>query len=390
MSDFEYRPPADGSEADALIEILVESFRFNREFMTKWRALVGEENLRVVRGGPRITAGLGILDVGQWFGGKLLPMGAIVAVGVAPDVRGSGVGKAMMAEVIRELHGRGVVLSALYASTQRLYRSVGYEQAGSAFRYSAPARAFPADERTLPAHRVDLDHLDTVKALRRAFGRTVNGFLRRNETMWQYTVRPIGAEALAYTVGPASQPEGLIIFRQIPGERGFDLELKDFFATTPRGWGRLCTFIADHRSLADRVFWDGPPVDPRLLLLSEQDFRVEKLERFMLRIVDVPAALAGRGYPSHLTETLALTVDDPLIPENSGAFTLRIEGGEGAVERGGNGGLRVGVRTLAPLFSGLFSATVLAGLGRITGSDDAVATADRIFRGPAPTMTDRF
>jgi predicted acetyltransferase len=393
MRDFKVRPPNDDQEVDGLLELLIESFQFDRELIAKWREIVGRENMRIVLDGARVVAGLAILEVRQWFGGQRLPMGAIAAVGVAPDRRGSGVGAGLMKATLSELRERKIPLSVLYASTMRLYRKVGYEQAGTAVRYSIPAADLPARERDLAVSPLDLGDpadLEIMKSLRREAGRAQNGYLERNDAMWGYLTRVFSTAPRAYLAGSRENPEGFVFFRQTGVPGGLKLELRDLVATTPRALQRLFTFLAGHRSLVTEVHFDGPPSDPRLLLLPEQTFKIEKVERFMVRVVDVPAALTGRGYPAHLDETLAFHLDDPTVPENTGSWTLRVKDGKGSVEPGGRAGLDVDVRTFAPLYTGLHPATALARVGKLTGSEEALAAADRIFGGQEPSMTDHF
>ncbi|MEZ4655657.1 MAG: GNAT family N-acetyltransferase [Candidatus Eisenbacteria bacterium] len=104
--------------------------------MGSYTEQIGRENFRVLLDDRRrIVAGLGIFRPGQWFGGREIPMGAIAAVGVKPELRGGGIAFALMSAAVREMRALGMPLSALYASTSRLYRKVGYEHAGSAYYY---------------------------------------------------------------------------------------------------------------------------------------------------------------------------------------------------------------------------------------------------------------
>ena len=68
---------------------------------------------------------------------------------------------------------------------------------------------------------------------------------------------------------------------------------------------------------------DGGPMDPLLLLMREQDYQVKLLFHWMLRVLDVPAALEARGYPAGVSGTLHLEVEDELFPENRGASCSR-------------------------------------------------------------------
>ncbi len=112
--------------------------------------------------------------------------------------------------------------------------------------------------------------------------------------------------------------------------------------------------------------------------------------RWMLRLVDVRAALEARGYPPGLTARLELEVDDDLLAGNRGRITLEVADGRGSVSDGGAGALKAHVRGLAPLYSGHLDAAALAAIGLVDGSAGALATASAIFAGPAPWMMEIF
>jgi predicted acetyltransferase len=110
----------------------------------------------------------------------------------------------------------------------------------------------------------------------------------------------------------------------------------------------------------------------------------------MLRVVDVERALSERGYPTGLDAELHLAIADDIVPANNASFVLRVAGGKGEVARGGRGSVKVDVRGLAPMYTGLLGAEELKATGYIEGPDDELAIATAIFGGPAPWLADFF
>jgi predicted acetyltransferase len=109
----------------------------------------------------------------------------------------------------------------------------------------------------------------------------------------------------------------------------------------------------------------------------------------MLRLLDAPLALAARGYSTALATTVDLSVTDPVLPENEGAYRLRVADGEGTVEPIAAARLRLDAGALASLYTGWSSAHSLAALGRLTGATDAeLARLDLLFAGPKPWMAE--
>src|SRR5262245_41049785 len=106
--------------------------------MRDWMGLLGVGNVRAVRVEGRVVAGLGLIWMGQWFGGVSVPMVGVTAVGVAPEQRGRGVGIGMLEAMLSEVRAAGVPLSALYPATQTFYQRAGYERAGQRVTYELP------------------------------------------------------------------------------------------------------------------------------------------------------------------------------------------------------------------------------------------------------------
>jgi predicted acetyltransferase len=237
---------------------------------------------------------------------------------------------------------------------------------------------------------VDPAEHEVFHDLQRSFGQRSNGNLDRNRTIWEGKVSARHTKPYAYVVGPESEPVGYVVFHQKEAKGGFDLHVRDMAALTPAAWRRLFTLLGDHRSLAKDVYWDGPSADPRLALLPDVGWRVADHELWMLRIVDVAGALSTRGYPSGLEAELAIEIEDDVVPENAGRYRLAVHGGAGEVGATDAAGLRLDVRALASLYTGLRTASELRDLGKLRGDDEAVAAADRIFAGPEPWMPDHF
>jgi predicted acetyltransferase len=188
--------------------------------------------------------------------------------------------------------------------------------------------------------------------------------------------------------------EGYLVYEQErlkPTSNRHDVSVGDLVTTTSRAARRILGFLATHRSLCESVLLPGGPSEPVLLLPDEDLRETARIDRWMLRLVDVPAALEGRGYASSLRAKVCFDLaPDPLFPDHAGKFVLHVEGGRGVVRRGGDGALRLDVRALAPLYTGHHSAEALASVGLVSGDASALRTASEVFAGPAPTMLDKF
>lgn len=382
-------------EADLqqLGDVLAEAFAFPAGDSPTWLARAGHENARVFRQGGAVAGGLLLVPMGQFWGGRSVRLGGFSAVGVAAHARGSGVATRMMEESLRELRREGFPLAGLYPATQPLYRRVGFEQAGARYEIRGPVSALPEGSHELPVRRFAAEDLPALQRLYAGVARARTGWLDRGPYVWSRIQEPRGHTAHGYVVmDEAGEPEGYtFLARVMKPSFKHDLLLTDLIARSPRGWRRLLTFLRDHGSLAQEVVWFGGADEPLLLPLREQTLAARVYNWWMLRLLDVPAALEARGYPLGLSATLHLEVtEDALFPDNAGRWVLEVSGGEGRVRRGGDGDVRGDVRALASLYSGYRSAVDLAGLGVVSATMRGQETAEAIFGGRAPSMRDQF
>jgi len=388
---FGYGPFRGASEEEAFAQIALQCFNFPSVAWDPYLQRVGRESFRVLRSRGRVLGGLAIYRMGQYFGGRSIPTGGIALVGVPPEVRASGVAKTLMERTLLELHEEGTPLSTLYPATQRLYRKVGYEQAGSRVEYTMPGRSFSEKDRSLSASPVPTTDPAPFTELYKLWAERGNGLLDRNRAIWERVLRPYGEDAIyAYRFGE-ERSEGYVVFTQRRQESGYNLVILDWVALTPAAYRRLLSFLGDHRSLARTVLWYGPAGESLLCLFEEQDaLCVRRQERWMLRIVDAERAISQRGYPADVKGELHLKIHDGLIRANEGRFVLRVANGRGGVERGGRGRLEMDIRALAALYASFLTPIALHSMGWMRGDSASLATATRLFSGPEPWMPDPF
>lgn len=390
-SRVEFGPPEGAEELAAVADIMAQAFAIPPPDSVAWVEKTGLANMRVLRERGTVMATVLPIPMGQWFGGRRVAMAGIGGMGVSPSARGRGSATRLMRRVLEELRGNGFPLSILYPSTQPLYRRVGYEQAGSRFEIRVQGHALNFNERSLTLRPVkDSDQASLQEVYRRyASGR--QGYLDRNPYIWDRVSHPRNEPAYGYLVeGPGGVEGYVYLLRRRKVDIRQEIFLTDFVAVTPAAARRLLSFLGDHRSLAQEVVWCGGPADPLLYLLSEQSYQVHWLFHWMMRVLDVPAALEARGYPAGVTGTLHLEVQDDLFPENCGSFILEVSGGTAHVRRGGNGMMRLDVRALAPLYTGFLSPEALRSVGALVADDASVRLAATFFSGTAPALPDMF
>ena len=360
----------------------------HRAMQPGWAEHVGQENFRVIRQNGRLAGGLGIMNMGQWFGGRSVPTAGVTAVGVAPEFRGGGTASALLKSTLEEVHDNGTPLSTLFPSTLTVYRRSGYERAGVSVVYELPTKEIDVRYRDLDIVQADDSNREDIFLTYNARAEVTSGNLDRSSLMWDPILGFGGRQVFTYLMVNNGETEGYVIFQQA---RGADhIRVRDLCVLTQGAALRLLRFFADHRSTINSVSWNGSPTDPLVHLLGEQIAQPTRTRDWVLRIIDVQGALAARGYPQGYEGELHFAVDDELLPWNDGRFVLKVAGGRGDVYKGGRGDLKIGIRGLASLYSGHLTPPEIKTLGGLEGTDFAMADASLMFASPRPWMADHF
>jgi predicted acetyltransferase len=386
--------PALESDLERLGDMLAHAFAFPKEEAKGWFERSGLENIRKLERGGRLCGGLVEIPMGQWFGGRSVSTMGVAGVGIASDERGRGVGSRLMVSMLREARARGFALSTLYPATVTLYRRVGYERAGARFSIAFDPRTCEIPrEREMTIAEVSGTPED-VMALYRETARRSPGYMDRGRYTWERIEKPRGLlPTKTFTASHGGTLEGYVVLSHNPAENETTVTVTDIAATTSRAARALLRLLVEYRAQALLVKWFGGPSDLFTNLLPERHYEVKLTDHFMVRVVDVARALSERGWPRGASGALSLEVNDASMPENSGLYTLTLDGGTGTVVTAATAGTpRVAIteRGLAALYSGHAPAHVLAAAGWLEADEDTQALLDAWFGGPLPTMRDFF
>lgn len=384
--------PSDRAIEDAGA-ILSETFNGTPERTRGYFELVGRENVRTVTAGDRTVGAFVFMPMGQWFGGACVPMWGIAAVGVVPDMRGKRVGRYMLRSAVEEMHRRRVPISTLFPATQPLYRSMGFEQAGSRFRTTLKLKQLvPMSSACDIRPATEADH-SMLEELHRRWGSGGNGHLDRSRFLWRRACEPRDAgPATTYVVEQAGMPQGYLSVSKVESNHmhGYDLRLTDVVTMSADAARAVVDFLAHHRSMADVVTWFGSPSDPILQMLREPWHSVELALNWMLRITSVKEAFEHRGYARAMTAEARVELIDDTLPDNAGTWTFALNGGAPAARRGGGAKLRLDIRGFAAMYSGHLNGEGIRRLGLAEGDEETLLTLTAMFAGPAPWMSDMF
>jgi predicted acetyltransferase len=349
------------------------------------------EEFRVVSEGGEIVSALRLDRQAQWWLGRALPSAQVLHLATPPQHRGAGHGARLLAGLLGELHDDGVPLVTLTPSTYPFYRGAGFEVAGAWTMYEARAEHLPGRIAPYRARPVSLDDPAELAAVYRRVAPSRHGAFDRGERFWRQLARRIKDKTTAAFVldgpdGPAGWAVATLEFRDDPAPFQTRVEVADW-GCLPGADAALFALFAGYASMNGMVAWSGPDPDPAaLFVLPDRFARLTDRWHWMLRLVDLPAALQARPWPAGVAGRLELRVEDRVCPWNNGGWRLELAGGQGRVEpASATPAATADIRGLASLFTGFAGPEDLLRAGLLSGFDpDAVELLRAAFASPRP------
>ena len=384
-------------DLDAYYAVRAQAFGRPESERTPWRDRVAADPAAARLGayvGAKLVGGLRVLPGGQWMTGRRVSMGGVAAVVVAPEVRGRGVARALLFHGLGWMKERELAVSALHPATTRVYRSTGWEIAGDQENVAVPPRSLAAIRRgeTLPVERVERDDWPELRECYARSARRRHGFVDRSESFWMLREPAADADSwFTYAVWGNDRISGYVRYQQQPESGwGYQLRVDDFVADDLDSAASLWRFLGGHGMQVQRVEVPGPAVDQLALLLDEQDLSTLAVNRWMHRIVDVPAAFEQRGYPSSISGSVSLTVSDPWPEGAGGTWAITVDDGAGSAATALKASITTDIGALSALNIGRFSVATLAAAGRIHGPEHELVRLGNLLAAPIPQLTDDF
>ena len=344
----------------------------------------------------------------QYWHGRPVRMAGVGGVKVAPEARGRGIGRALMTELLGVLARSGFALSVLFPATLRIYRSLGWELAGSRYRLKVPVRSLgslsPPDpevpelpgeaERQVRTRRAGPADADEVIAVLRAVyaaARECGPTVRDPEGFRRLLGQP---DLFAYLA-----PDGFLAYGWRGGGHD-EIMVRALGAGSADTARALWGIVASHTSVTRVVHAISGPADPVGWLLGERDVSLSRDEQWMLRVLDPAAAVEARGFPAPADAAVPLRLADPDLPGNAGLYVLEVADGRGTLSHSDGSTapaahsrdgepVGFGPRGFAALYSGVPMATLRASGLAAGGGPRSDAVLDALFTAQ-PYMLDRF
>ncbi|EWT04703.1 GCN5 family acetyltransferase, partial [Intrasporangium chromatireducens Q5-1] len=324
----------DVTEADlaAILRIRARSFGPLGDGGERWWRRVADETLggrmlAVVDADDTVLASGRARPFGQVWGGRHQPMGGVAGVYVDPAARGRGVASLLMRGLLARMAELGDGISCLFPTAPTLYRGVGFEFGGPLPRFTYAAhdlRALGSLSRGLRPRGAGPADAQLFAALMRADQQRnrLSGPRLVDEQEWRHELGD--EDTIAYVLdGRDGGPTGFVTYT-LSDET---LRVDTFVADGRDAAAALWAVVGSGSSAAPTVHAFLDPRDPVALLAGAEARHDVEQQSWMARIVDLPKAVAGRGFSPSLAATAHLTVEDPDLPQNSGTWRLDVSGG---------------------------------------------------------------
>lgn len=348
---------------------------------------IDERRLVAAYDGDKLVGRSMIWPFTQYWGGRALPMAGIAGVVIAPEYRGRGVGTGLMNETAVRGRELGFAVSVLYPATVPVYRRTGWEVAGAQTRITVDARLL----RELRGSGVEVQEAGPGDAARLvAIMRELYAAGRANGPR-DYDVDELAKDIEDPDVIACIADDGFVVY----GWEAKEIVVYQLVAGSAATARALWAVVGSSSSVVERIHAYVGPDDPIHQLLGECVRQEVKQTRWMLRVLDVDAALKGRGYPVGLDVEIPLVLEDPLLAGNAVAGRLQVVDGSGAlvVDAGivdDPNAVRLGPNGLAALYAGTPTAS-LVGAGLVHGGGVAeLRQLDSVFVGRVPYLLDYF
>lgn len=393
------------SELEQVWELDSDSFHVPAEKKERWLRVSDPDRVLGGFDGDRLVGMVRMQPFGQFFGGRAVPMGGLSAVAVTPDWRGRGLAGQLLRASLPRMAERGEHISTLYPAATSLYRSMGWELAGShAIRRLDPVHllglARPDAGRARPMQDADAPG---VRECYRRLAASHDGCLDRTPTWWEHRVAGWRDQSRFVWQDDGGRIEGYVVYQQLDGQWSalggdFVIAVNEIVADSRDAILGLWRMLGTWSSQSGELIHRGPVEDPRWLLDREQRGSMLAEIRWMMRMVDAGAAVASRGFGTGLELEVPLRLRDPLLDANEGDFALCVRKQQGELSRreaaaraAASAGPELAIGGFASLFSGWARCADLERAGLLTGGTREQRSAlDAAFAGPTAWMLDEF
>ena len=308
----------------------------------------------------------------------------IVGVATDPADRGKNLTKELLQSAFRLLRRKGCAFALLMPAYAGIYRKFDFAFCYCKHVYEMPLEKLMVPE---PSGNLRIRHYSSYDSalfedVYAALSDGYNGLPVRTDFQWRKLLTVHRLENVqAAVVYHGSETRGYM-FYQITEDKTFYIQ--ELVALTPDAKRALLRYAGEHRSSADKLYWEAMEDDLTYLDFPDAD-RAGRLKPFMMaRCFDAVRALDRYELPEHCPDgQVTLLLQDGLLEENNSLVTLTADNESLYLEKGtGDADAIVPMGAFAQLYFGAYTFTQLVEAGRIrmrTYTPELLSFLDGLF-----------
>lgn len=397
--------PCTTETVEAYARLASAAFHFATATPPGWRVAISEDprcgldRYFLARVGGDVVGGFRILPLEMKVSERpdgWVQVGGLGRLGVYPHYRSLGYAGGVMRLVLQRSHQQGDVLSLVYPTSFEFCRRHGYSIAARHLLYGVPPRAFPDHplrEHVRPAHPDDWEGIN--RCYEHQLPQSL-GILRRSEEVWReyYLGRTVEEGFGHYVYDNGNGIQAYISLRYDAAGTSYyqqEVHVAEWFACTAEAERACLGFFRAQSANIELVKLPTPPncaLDAGLVepVWPEDPDRepwqqpIAKLcSTLMGRIIRVHEAMAARAFASD--GRVNLLIEDWALPENSGYWSLVVEGGRGELAPASEGDpdVRLDIGILSSLYTGALSASQALRYGLLEATEGTAAQLDHML-----------
>jgi predicted acetyltransferase len=390
------------ADIDRLLEIHTSAYPDPRSLEVRRRNFLHNPlgafgDLRVAEVAGKIVAHAFLFPLEVGIGGRSVKTGAIASVGVAPEARGRGLASRLLDRLHLDSFERGDAITLLFAFRQGFYARYGYAPTTPSRRLALSPHAIPRAWSThdgLVVRAADGADREGIEAMYARAATRQTGWITRPSTLWD--TRLLDERRRFFVVARGHSVVGYISWTlsQHGAHEATTLVVGDLVAVDEEPRRALWGLLGQQRAQVHQIHVNvdaHDPIDRALIDADLGTFGTPEIEHAMgticagpmVRMTDIPRALAARGYANDATLELDVSGE---------RFHLEVRAGSAVV---GPSRATVAIVTdrvaLTAIAYGALSPSDAARLGWLNAPDaGTLRAADALFALPPYFAIDPF
>ncbi|MDP4161635.1 MAG: GNAT family N-acetyltransferase [Bacillota bacterium] len=339
-----------------------------------------------------LAAKLHIIPLEITMGEHKWKMGGVAGVATYPEYRRKGYVRELIVEALKKMREENQIVSLLHPFDIGFYRKFGWE-------IFSDNQKIVIDKKELRINNIQKGriqrftketHQGEIERVYQEYASKYMGMLVRDAKWWKESI--YHDAQLALYRNEHEEAKGYILYKV--SER--KLDVMEMVALNQEARAGLWNFICQHDSMVEQVTMLLSVHDHFQYLFHQPKLKMEVYPYFMARLVDVEKCL--KQYPfAGMDDSVFLHVEDEYAPWNNGSYLIGKGKFQSFKEKSGSRcvevpkrGIHINSNALTAILFGYKRPVDLHEMELIQGSEDEIATLERMIPAKKPFFYDFF